>query len=113
MISEYNFDQEIPKGWVCPRCHKINAPWIPACNCTIDSTITCNKNSTITCDKVDTDSEWWKPYVTSDTFKIHPESSPKWDTSVKADLNESISAWINGYWDKRNECRLTKYKEIY
>ena len=21
------------KGWECPRCHKINAPWMPQCNC--------------------------------------------------------------------------------
>jgi len=21
------------KGWECPRCHKINAPWASTCNC--------------------------------------------------------------------------------
>jgi len=21
------------QGWECPRCHKINAPWVSQCNC--------------------------------------------------------------------------------
>lgn len=21
------------EGWYCPRCHKINAPWVPQCSC--------------------------------------------------------------------------------
>lgn len=20
-------------GWICPRCGKVNAPWMPACSC--------------------------------------------------------------------------------
>lgn len=20
-------------GWECPRCHKMHAPWVPACDC--------------------------------------------------------------------------------
>lgn len=26
---------EIPvqQGWLCPRCGRINAPWLPACDC--------------------------------------------------------------------------------
>lgn len=26
-------DASIPQGWECPRCHKINAPWITNCDC--------------------------------------------------------------------------------
>lgn len=22
------------EGWICPRCGKVNAPWMPCCNCT-------------------------------------------------------------------------------
>lgn len=25
--------------WICPRCQKVNAGWIPSCNCTPLSTI--------------------------------------------------------------------------
>jgi len=21
------------KGWECPRCHKVHAPWVDACDC--------------------------------------------------------------------------------
>jgi hypothetical protein len=23
----------IPTGWACPRCGKINAPWVTSCDC--------------------------------------------------------------------------------
>lgn len=22
-----------PMGWVCPRCNRVNAPWMPICSC--------------------------------------------------------------------------------
>lgn len=21
------------EGWLCPRCHKVNAPWVSQCSC--------------------------------------------------------------------------------
>ncbi len=30
--KESNTDQ-IPTGWICPRCHTINAPFIKKCDC--------------------------------------------------------------------------------
>lgn len=72
------------QGWECPRCGRINAPWVRQCDCS-------RNNWTITCDDLvyrpqTFDSrEWWK-YVTCnetsaraqidpDTFKVHPEST--------------------------------------
>ena len=59
----YNAEQ----GWECPRCGRINAPWVRQCNC--------NRGWNLTCDDTIKD-EWWKEYVTSDTdtFKIHPDN---------------------------------------
>ena len=25
-------------GWMCPRCERVNAPWIPSCDCCVRST---------------------------------------------------------------------------
>ena len=56
------------KGWECPRCGHINAPWVRQCDC--------NRGWDITCDDTTPGDEWWKKYVTcdSDTFKIHPDN---------------------------------------
>ena len=24
-----------PTGWICPRCGKANAPWVPSCPCSV------------------------------------------------------------------------------
>lgn len=28
------------KGWECPRCGRINAPWLPCCSCNKSTTYT-------------------------------------------------------------------------
>ena len=32
----YYHNNELPprQGWVCPKCGRVNAPWIPTCGCT-------------------------------------------------------------------------------
>ena len=68
------------QGWECPRCGRINAPWVRQCDCPRDNlTVTWGSPS------IGTD-EWWKTYVKcngtsgstqldSDTFKVHPDST--------------------------------------
>lgn len=57
----YNAEQ----GWECPRCGRINAPWVRQCDCKRGWSITCNDTTA--------GDEWWKEYTTcdSETFKIH------------------------------------------
>ena len=57
------------KGWECPRCGRINAPWVRQCDCS-------GNNWTITSDWT-YKPDWWKEGTYSpDTFRIHPESEP-------------------------------------
>lgn len=56
------------QGWECPRCGRINAPWVRQCDC--------NRNNwSITWKDNSSEDEWWKKYVTctSDTLKVHPD----------------------------------------
>ena len=56
------------QGWECPRCGRINAPWVRQCDCS-------RNNWTITSDWT-YKPEWWKEITcNSDTFKVHPDST--------------------------------------
>lgn len=46
------------QGWECPRCGRVNAPWVRQCDCSNNWTITCGSN------KLDYSNPWWKDYVT-------------------------------------------------
>lgn len=43
------------QGWECPRCGRINAPWVQQCSCSPN-----NWSITWTSDHIDTDPDWWK-----------------------------------------------------
>lgn len=60
-----NLSYNAEKGWECPRCGRINAPWVRQCDCS-PSTSTWDKITVNPCD------DWWKNSV--DTFRIHPET---------------------------------------
>ena len=56
------------QGWECPRCGRINAPWVRQCDCS-------GNNWTITSDWTYRP-EWWKEVTCNpDTFKVHPDST--------------------------------------
>lgn len=60
MQEEYDFSRPTLKGWECPRCGKIHAPWIQECNCP-------RPNHTI----VNT----WRPNTET---PINPPTQPPW-----------------------------------
>lgn len=86
------------KGWECPRCGRINAPWVRQCDCSSDYPYY---------------EEWWKKITCSpDTFRIHPESDPIYSTGVPHTIHKApssicqaeskpedysnVTAWANG-----------------
>ena len=103
------------QGWECPRCGRINAPWVRQCDCS-------SSNWTITSDQT-YKPEWWKEVTCSpDTFRIHPESGPIWKapsstcgsdsaTTAKSDPNivhtyvTSTNNIVGGsdYWDNEKK----------
>ena len=52
----YHPQRNIEYGWECPRCGKINAPWVTSCNCNQNWSITCNPDKVYTGDRPG----WWK-----------------------------------------------------
>lgn len=84
----YNAEQ----GWECPRCGRINAPWVRQCDC--------KRGWSITCDDSAVRDEWWKEYTTcdTDTFKIHPDDitytggSDYWDPMSHSYVNTTTHA---------------------
>ena len=45
------------QGWECPRCGRVNAPWVRQCDCSNNWTINCG-------DKSGYSNPWWKDYIT-------------------------------------------------
>lgn len=97
---------KVEQGWECPRCGRINAPWVRQCDCSR------NDKWDITCNKDDCTKPWWYDYkvtcngtsaqvqVDSDTFKIHPDNTI-YTTAHNpivggSDYKDSVTgAWVN------------------
>lgn len=60
------------QGWECPRCGRINAPWVRQCDCS-------RNNWTITSDWT-YKPDWWKEY----TISVNGTQSNKVDSNVTA-----------------------------
>ncbi len=100
------------QGWECPRCGRINAPWVKQCDCS-------GNNWYPSWEKPYYD-EWWKHvYCDSDTFKVHSDtvtwkapSSVCQSDSATAKSNPNSTTYVTGhssvvggsdYWDEVNK----------
>lgn len=45
----YYYNNELPpqQGWICPKCGRVNAPWLPCCDCTVSQTTGTAGNSSV------------------------------------------------------------------
>ena len=39
MIDAQSTVRDVKEGWICPRCGKVNAPFMPNCDCKLDETV--------------------------------------------------------------------------
>ena len=99
------------QGWECPRCGRINAPWVRQCDCT-RGTYDYDK-WTIT--PTWADGEWWKTHITctqadANTYinkdRVEVGGSDYWDPSLNSYVNTSIHNAMNTVRDEK-----LKYKE--
>ena len=76
------------QGWECPRCGRINAPWIQQCSCAPE-----NWSITWTSDHIDTYPDWWKHINCHDDITTYSScaqvvgGSDYYDTGTKSWVN--------------------------
>ena len=58
-------------GWICPNCGKVNAPWMPSCDCRVSSTITNNSTASDWTTSHATTSSGMDKQASGDRFDIH------------------------------------------
>ena len=95
--TTYTYDNpsySAEKGWECPRCGRINAPWVRQCDCS-------RNNWSITWNDTTKGDDWWKKYVTSDTFKIHPD-----------EIVYTTTVGGSDYWDEANKIWTNVIKDV-
>lgn len=70
----------INQGWLCPRCGRINAPWLPNCSCS-------GKPMEITCgDYTHYPAEW-------STAGAHPGASITLTGKISEEVKEQLREW--------------------
>ncbi len=105
----YNPSRQAEKGWECPRCGRINAPWVRQCDCSSNYTyITCTTEPYWTGDRPG----WQKSDNCPDNVMNNPVTyqvggSDYWNqeaktyenvsncTTNKVDSNMKIETWSN------------------
>ena len=66
----YYHNNELPpqQGWICPKCGRVNAPWMPTCGC-VSSQTTATASTTY-------DYVW--EYVDGEWKRIKPQTDCAW-----------------------------------
>ena len=76
VTGDWNWPVISEKGWECPRCGKIWAPWVSHCSCNN------NWSVTWTSDHVNIKPDDWKKYVTcEDDNVLNNPNTYKYTTS--------------------------------
>ena len=111
-IYSTNPSYSAEKGWECPRCGRINAPWVRQCDCS-------RNNWTITTSDWTYKPEWWKEVtcngtssqvqLDSDTFRIHPESDPKYQVGGSDYKEGHTYVNVNGTQSNKIEPDVTTW----
>ena len=72
------------KGWECPRCGQIWAPWISQCNCSKNKTNITWTTTTTTSPEISLDDDKWQEtvYCTSDSV-YYDEHTKTWTNVPK------------------------------
>ena len=110
----YHPQRNIEYGWECPRCGKINAPWITSCDCNQNWSITwtANKLNVKPNQTWHENKEWWKEITCHDdsilnnptTYQVGGSDYRTGDTYVnvsgaqsnKVESNSVTTAWNSG-----------------
>ena len=116
------------QGWECPRCGRINAPWVRQCDCSRNDKW---EKWDITWNRDDCAKPWWYDYkvtcqgtspsiqLDSDILKVHPDtvtwkapSSVCQSDSSTVKSNPNSTTYVTGhssvvggsdYWDEVNK----------
>ncbi len=98
----YNY-YKAEQGWECPRCRRINAPWVRQCDCPNGWNNPNDQNNptiTWTSPTLDTHENWWKTHVTcgqadSNTYTTAENpvvgGSDYWNPTVKEWKNVDVN----------------------
>ena len=99
------------KGWECPRCKRINAPWVRQCDCSGNSwTITWDSDHIPEWQKTD----WWKQVTCGDSCPDNVMNNPvTYQVGGSDYYNPITKAWENISSCSTNTIhnRKTNYKE--
>lgn len=84
----------VEKGWECPRCGRINAPWVRQCDCSNNWS---RPTITWTYPGKDSHEDWWKTHVTCEQADANTYTTSWNGTAGGSDYwNSEKKEWTNG-----------------